>query len=77
MTTPVTFVYVTKDGDTETTIHLSKQDDIAWGDLGKTLCGRTLEGLTFGDETQSGLVATCKTCHRIAHNINWPKEAAK
>jgi hypothetical protein len=32
-----------------------------------TLCGRPVDwGWTWGDETTSGLAATCKTCARLA-----------
>jgi|SRR5215467_2188368 len=68
-----TFIYVGKaDSLQDPPTHLAKEDDVAWGDLGKTLCGRSLESLFFGDETQSGLAATCKTCTRIARKLNWP-----
>jgi len=75
------YVYVSKGlhdhliDEDETTIHLADAvNDIPWGDLGKTLCGQSLEGLSFGDETVSGVAATCRKCRLIAHNTNWPAD---
>ena len=73
-----TFIYVAKEFPAdEVTTHLAEEAEWAWGDYGKTLCGLPLEGLAFGDETQSGLVATCQTCKGIAHKTNWPQEAPR
>lgn len=53
------FVYITAPNGT---VHLMP-DDFA----NVTLCGRTpVADWEYGDETLSGLVATCRTCSRIA-----------
>lgn len=55
------FDYITAPNET---VHLTRQ--IPWESLPSTLCGRTsTNDWLFGDETVSGICATCKTCRRI------------
>ena len=42
------------------TVHLAPQS--AWASYHKTFCGRAVEGLVPGDETVTGVTATCSTC---------------
>jgi hypothetical protein len=63
-----TFEYATAPSGT---VHLADQEtDIPWGDLGKTLCDQSLEGMPFGDETQSGIAATCLQCRMALARSN-------
>jgi hypothetical protein len=50
------------------TIHLVRQEDVYVVGAEKTLCGQPLTAdWWMGDETMSGLVATCGRCRQIAH----------
>lgn len=49
------------------TVHLARFDDAERpGVRAKTLCGQSVNGLVEGDETMSGIAATCGTCRRRA-----------
>jgi hypothetical protein len=58
----------TKNNDSDTLTHLA----LAWAEHGgpvdKTLCGRSVDNMAMGDETASGISATCKRCKTIFRN---------
>jgi len=59
--------------ETDGPIHLTIEDEFVWGDLGHTLCGKSLEGMPFGDETLSGIAATCRQCKALVdHQRRFP-----
>jgi hypothetical protein len=63
------YEYAQKDGSE--TIHLVRQDGL-FTDRPATLCGRLLVGdWTIGDETPSGISATCGRCRKLSR----PREA--
>lgn len=72
MSTPIVAEYVLlPSGST----HLTDQSALlGMGSLfgsPKTLCGRVMpESTVIGDETLSGIAATCKTCKRILRTSN-------
>lgn len=50
------------------TVHLVRSENVVTYPQPSTLCGKVLrssDGWHFGDETMSGLVATCKRCRKI------------
>ena len=42
------------------TVHIVPEG--AWAFHHKTFCGRALEGMVAGDETITGITATCESC---------------
>lgn len=59
------YVYEYIESKTTGTVHLVRIE-IPMDDV-RTLCGRRPdEDLVIGDETTSGIAATCKTCRRVA-----------
>lgn len=50
---------------TTDTRHLVRQDDLE-GRHFRTLCGRDARTGTTGDETMSGVAATCRRCRQLA-----------
>jgi hypothetical protein len=62
-----TYEYVTSPTGT---VHLIRQTESihsTWFGYIRTLCGRNIEqeGWDYGDETQSGIAATCQRCRYI------------
>lgn len=47
------------------TIHLTEDVVLLHTRHAQTLCGRPIRNAEIGDETHSGLAATCRTCKRL------------